>query len=125
MVMTSFRRPPQPLSSRRSSRFTALRQASCPSISADLPLRATVRIRVILNPLMPVVWYNGIVCFIFPFPNVVVQERNDSKQRLKSGFGRYPASVSGTFIFGFNSRGIFSMGAREFPVQYWHFRDSA
>ena len=65
MVMTSCLRPPQPLRDYRPSSLTAFAHSSRLSISTVFPLRATVRIRVILNPLMPVVWYNGMVCIIF------------------------------------------------------------
>ena len=62
-VDRAFKMPP-PLSSRRSSRFMVLRHSSWPSISTVFPLLATVRICLILKSLMPVVWYNGIVCMI-------------------------------------------------------------
>jgi hypothetical protein len=83
MVMTIRLRPPQPLRDSRSSRLTAFAHSSWPLISVAFPLRATVLIRVILNPLMPVVWYNGIVCIIFLSELALFKKGHDSKSRLK------------------------------------------
>ena len=70
----------------RNSPFSAppFWQSSCPSRVLVFPLLATVRILVILKPLMPVVWYNGIVCIIFLSELGVFKKGYDSKSRLKS-----------------------------------------
>ena len=62
-----------------------LRHSSWPSISTVFPLRATVRILLILKSLMPVVWYNGMVCMISLSGLGVFKKGYDSKHRLKTG----------------------------------------